>query len=227
MRQLYHSPLSPFCRKVRFVLAEKRLSFDLVQENVWQSRDSFLQLNPAGTVPVLVEIDKQADMESIIVHSGAIIEYLEETYEPPNLLPKDPRHRAEVRRLIFWFDERFDSDVTRNLLFEKLEKRYLTHGGPDMAKVRIGLNNIKDHLDYISSLLDERQWLGGDELSFADAAAAGHLSSIDYLGDVPWHEFQTAKEWYARIKSRPSFQPLLSDRVPGMPPPRHYSDLDF
>jgi glutathione S-transferase len=126
-----------------------------------------------------------------------------------------------------WFDEKFNEDVTRNLLYEKLEKRYATSSAPDMHLVRAGLNNIKDHLDYICSLLDDRQWLAGDELSFADGAAAGHLSSIDYLGDVPWHDFQTAKVWYTRLKSRPSFRPLLSDRVPGMPPPRYYSDLDF
>lgn len=227
MRRLHHFPLSPFCRKVRLALAEKRLPFELVQENIWQLREAFLHINPAGTVPVLVESNLQDGTELIAVHSGAIMEYLEEAYESPNLLPQNPGSRAEVRRLVYWFDEKFHDEVTNNILYEKLEKRYANLGGPDMQRVRLGLERIRDHLDYMSALLDERHWLAGSEFSFADAAAASHISSIDYLGDVPWQDFPTAKDWYGRVKSRPSFRPLLSDRIPGMPPPRGYSDPDF
>ena len=58
-------------------------------------------------------------------------------------------------------------------------------------------------------------------------AAAAHLSTVDYLGDVPWKEHEEAKDWYARVKSRPSFRALLEDNVPGAPPQRHYANLDF
>ena len=72
-----------------------------------------------------------------------------------------------------------------------------------------------------------RNWLAGDRLTYADLAAAAHLSCVDYLGDAQWDENETAKTWYARIKSRPSFRPLLAERLPGMTPSPTYADLDF
>ena len=69
--------------------------------------------------------------------------------------------------------------------------------------------------------------MAGEDYSLADIAAAAHLSTVDYLGDVPWTEHEEAKDWYARIKSRPSFRSLLEDNIPGVPPPKHYADLDF
>jgi len=74
---------------------------------------------------------------------------------------------------------------------------------------------------------ERRRWLAGENFSLADITAAAHLSTLDYLGDVPWDNHEPAKEWYARIKSRPSFRPLLADHIPGAPPPKHYADLDF
>ena len=70
-------------------------------------------------------------------------------------------------------------------------------------------------------------WLAGDDFSLADIAAAAHISCVDYLGDVPWSDYPGAHDWYARVKSRPSFRPLLADHIPGLPPPKHYADLDF
>ena len=87
--------------------------------------------------------------------------------------------------------------------------------------------NIHTHMDYISYLVERRKWLAGHEFSLADITAAAHLSTLDYIGDVPWKDHESAKGWYARIKSRPSFRPLLGDRIPSAPPPSHYADLDF
>lgn len=227
MRTLCHEPLSPFCRKIRIILAEKGLPFELREENIWQPSDDFFQLNPAGTVPVLIDETTNGKIKTAIAHSTAIMEYLEETYPKIRLLPGSASERAECRRLVAWFDEKFNMEVTLNLLFEKIQKRYAGYGPPDMAELRIGLENLQIHLDYLSELIDKRNWLGGNRFSLADIAAASHLSAIDYLGDVPWANFEIVKSWYARIKSRPSFRPLLADRIPGMPPPRHYEDLDF
>ena len=96
-----------------------------------------------------------------------------------------------------------------------------------MAAIRAARSNIRYHLAYIGWLISSRNWLAGDRLSYADLAAAAQLSVVDYLGDVPWQENDAAKHWYARVKSRPSFRPLLSDRIPGMEPSVHYADLDF
>ncbi len=222
MRTLYHLWLSPFCRKVRIVLAEKGLDFGLEIERVWQRREEFLRLNPAGSVPVLVEPDGAA-----LAESSVVCEYLDEVYPEPPMIGTTAAARAETRRLVAWFDGKFHREVTDNLLTEKLDKRFMGMGGPDSAAIRAGHDNIGTHLDYIGYLSERRSWLAGGTLSLADAAAAAHISALDYLGDIPWEDHPRAKDWYARIKSRPSFRPLLEDRIPGLPPPKHYADLDF
>ena len=222
MRTLYHLWLSPFSRKVRVALKEKKLEFELKVEQVWERRPEFLALNPAGQVPVLVDEDG-----SVVCDSAVICEYLEELYPEPPLLGTSPKERAEVRRIAAWFDLKFNAEVTRNLVGEKMMKRMLGTGQPNSALIRAGHQNIRYHLDYIGYLADRRNWLAGEAFSLADIAAGAQLSAVDYIGDVPWDEHARAREWYARLKSRPSFRPLLSDHIPGAPPPAHYADLDF
>lgn len=222
MRILYHLPLSPFSRKVRLALTEKRIPFELRLERVWDRRDDFLALNPAATVPVLAEENGLS-----IADSAAICEYLDEAYPEPTLLGRTLAERAEVRRLVAWFDQKFAAEVMRNLLYEKMLKRLMGRGGPDGAALRAGYANLKPHLDYLGWLAETRPWLAGNFLSLADLAAAAHLSALDYLGDVDWSLSNPAKEWYARMKSRPAFRPLLVERISGIEPPAHYADLDF
>ncbi|MBU8543938.1 MULTISPECIES: FtsZ-binding protein FzlA [Roseomonadaceae] len=222
MRILFHLPLSPFARKVRLALAEKRLPFDLRIERVWERREEFMTVNPAGTVPVLQEANGLW-----IADSYAICEYLDEAYPDNPLLGRTLAERAEVRRLVAWFDQKFYAEVTRNLVFEKQMKRVLGRGNPDAAAMRAGYANLKPHLEYIGWLAESRAWLAGPQLGLADLAAAAQLSALDYIGDVDWSISDAAKDWYARVKSRPSFRPLLGDRVTGVTPPAHYDDLDF
>jgi len=222
MRILYHLPLSPFSRKVRLALAEKRIPVDLRVERVWERREEFLSLNPACTVPVLQEANGLA-----IADSYAICEYLDEAYPDGPLLGRTLAERVEVRRLVAWFDHKFHAEVTQNLLHEKQMKRLLGRGNPDAAAIRAGYANLKPHLDYIGWLAETRAWLAGHSLSLADLAAAAQLSALDYIGDIDWSLNDSAKDWYARIKSRPSFRSLLADRVSGLAPPAHYADLDF
>lgn len=222
MRILFHNPLQPQSRQVRLMLKEKRLEADLQVERPWERREAFLAMNPAGETPVMVE-----ESGPTICGAYPIAEYLEETFTDLPLLGVRSGERAEVRRLVAWFDLKFDREVTQNLLYEKIFKRYAASSGPDSGAIRAGKANIRTHLGYISWLTDRRNWLAGDGFSLADLAAAAQLSAIDYIGDVPWDDFPTAKEWYARIKSRPSFRPLLADHLPGAPPPPHYADLDF
>ncbi|MBM3509618.1 MAG: glutathione S-transferase family protein [Alphaproteobacteria bacterium] len=221
MRTLYHQWLSPFCRKVRIVLAEKGLAFTLTLEKTWERRDEFLALNPAGDVPVLV------DGDAVVVDSQAICEYLDEVHAERPLVGATPTARAETRRLVAWFDLKFNAEVTRYIVDEKFLKRFLRMGEPDSQAIRAGHANIAYHLEYIAYLCERRRWLAGDDFSLADIAASAHLSAIDYLDDVPWDQFSDVKDWYARVKSRPSFRPLLADHIPGLEPPKHYADLDF
>lgn len=221
MIRLYHVPLSPFCRKVRLCLAEKQLKVDLVEERYWLRDPDFLRRNPAGKVPVL-RIDGLT-----LCESSAICEYLEEVYPTPALMPQDPRERAEVRRLVGWFDDGFFHEVTARVLYERVNKKITGEGYPDSRNVKTGLQRIKVHLDYMAELLDRRRWLAGDVMTLADFAAAAHLSALDYTSDVDWHRSAGVKDWYAKIKSRPAFRSLLADQVAGFVPPPHYADLDF
>jgi glutathione S-transferase len=222
MRLLYHFPIDPASRLVRLVLAERRVEFALREERVWERRAAFLDLNPSCEVPVLVESEG-----ATVVGAVPAAEYLDETTPGETLIGIGAPHRAEVRRLVAWFMNKFDRDVTRFLLDQKIINRLAGRGVPDATLIRAGLENLKLHLDYVAWLAEHRNWLAGDRFSLADIAAAAQLSVIDYLGDVPWGLRPAAKDWYQRIKSRPSFRPLLGDRVTGAPPPAHYADLDF
>ena len=221
MYRLHHFILSPFCRKVRLVLAEKKIETELVQERYWEKTVELLKRNPAGKVPIL-KID-----ELILNDSQAICEYLEEVSIDNYLMPEDPLGRAEVRRLVFWFDDKFYNEVTRKLLYERVTKKIVGLGQPDGQKIKEGSQNIKFHLDYMDKLLDNRSWLAGKTMSLADFAAAAHLSCLDYISDVDWKRSINVKDWYAKIKSRPAFRTILADHISGFPPPPHYADLDF
>jgi glutathione S-transferase len=221
MTRLYHVPLSPFCRKVRLTLAEKKIEVELIEERYWEQGQDFLRRNPAGKVPVL-KIENRTLSES-----QAICEYLDETVPEPRLLPRDPDGRYEVRRLCAWFDDKFHGEVTSKLLYERVNKKVMGQGYPDSKNVKSGAGRIKFHLDYMSWLLDQRRWLAGDQMSLADITAAAHLSALDYISDVDWNRSQNVRDWYSKIKSRPSFRSILADQIPGFPPPPHYADLDF
>ncbi|MGV6847744.1 MAG: FtsZ-binding protein FzlA [Marinibacterium sp.] len=221
MARLFHVPLSPFCRKVRLSLAEKKIEVELVEERYWERDPDFMRRNPAAKVPV-IRMDGK-----LMAESAAICEYIEETHPEPPLMPKDPDGRFEVRRLVGWFDDKFHSEVTSKLLYERVNKKIMGQGFPDSRNVKDGAKAIKYHLDYMTWLLDHRRWLAGDVMTLADFAAAAHLSALDYISDVDWNRSEVVKDWYAKIKSRPAFRSLLADQVPGFPPPAHYADLDF
>lgn len=221
MNRLFHMPLSPFCRKVRLTLAEKKIEVELIEERYWEQSPEFLRRNPAGKVPVL-KLDTRTMSESM-----AICEYLEEAYPTPPLMPKGIEERYEVRRLVAWFDDKFHNEVTIKLLYERVNKKVMGQGYPDSKAVKAGSSQIKYHLDYMAWLLDQRRWLAGDTMTLADFAAASHLSCLDYNADVDWNRSSVVKDWYAKLKSRPSFRSLLADHVPGFPKAEHYTDLDF
>ena len=227
MPSLVHFTLDPFSRRLRLALAEYGVPFELIDEEPWNPSPDIFDLNPAGLLPVYLE-DASTPLSGI----EAITEYLEETKATRvSLIPGDAFERAEVRRIAGWFDGKFDAEVSEPVLTEKVIRRVLRRdrggGGPDTTRVRAAMACLRDHLDYISHLADHRVWLAGDDLSIADLAAAGHISAVDYFGDIPWTDYPVAKSWYQRVKSRPSFRPLLADTIRGTAPGPHYADLDF
>lgn len=213
MRTLFHFWLQPFSRKVRVVLAEKNLAFMLALEKPWERRTEFLAMNPAGDVPVLIE-----EEGTILSNSQVICEYLDEVYPEVDLIGADPVQRAETRRLVGWFDRKFNKEVTDNLVQERLMKSFLKLGEPHGPSLRAGRANIHYHLDYIGFLTERRNWLAGEAFSLADITAAAHLSCVDYMGDVPWEEHEAARRWYEAVRERPAFHPVLEERVPGFEP---------
>lgn len=225
VRTLHHFPLDPASRQARLVLGEKRLVFEDVQVRYWEQPPEFTALNPSGLTPVLVET--LGDSRLVVCEIRAILEHLEETVPEPGLLGDSPAERAETRRLLQWFDRKFDNEVNAFLLHEKLEKRLIKAGAPDLANIRHGRESLKHHLIYLEKLLNARDWLAGRRLSLADFAAAANISILDYFGDVPWREYRALKVWYMRIKSRPTFRPILADRWPGLAPASYYDNLDF
>lgn len=230
MLTLLHHPFCPHSRFVRLILEELAATPRLVEERTWERRADFLALNPAGTTPVLVE-----EGAPPVPGAATIAEYLCETRGDTlavlGLMPRDPGTRVEVRRLAAWFNDKFFEEVSGVLVMERIYKRYIAAaqggGPPNTDALRAARANIRYHLAYIGWLVRKRDWLAGESLSYADLAAAAHLSAVDYLGEVPWDEDETARAWYARIKSRPAFRALLTETLPGIDPAPSYADLDF
>lgn len=222
MRKLYHYPLCPFSRQVRILLKEYNLEFNLSKEEYWLRRPEFLALSPSGELPILLE-----ESGEYIGDIHAIIEYLHETSDNALFFSEDPFERAEIRRLVSWFNNKFYREVTKYIINEKLIRLFSKAGAPKSELIRAAKTNLIYHLDYMTKLIGEREFLALDQLSVADFAAASHLSVLDYFGEISWKYHPKVQNWYSIIKSRPSFRSLLSDSVPGFAPPKNYALLDF
>ena len=223
MWQLYQFPLCPFSRKVRLLMSEKGIGYDLWRENPWEGREDFLTLNPAGRVPVVHEPERGITL----CDSRAICEYFEETVDKFPLISGTAAERAEIRRLVALMDELFFGDVSGPLLNERMRKRLILRQSPDSRILREAMKLAHEHLYYLDYLIDNRPWLGGARLSLADLAAAAQISVADYLGGIDWSQHEQSRSWYSVMKSRPSFRPLLSERMEVIQPPTHYAEVDL
>jgi len=222
MNTLYHLPFSANSRIVRIALSEKQIDVKLIVEPVWERRTSFLSLNPEGQVPVFL-----TDQNISLSGASVIIEWLEDISSEHSLIGNDINFRAEARRIMLWFNNKFSLEVESSIVYEKIMKVFMGKGNPDANILRVGRKNLITHMQYINWLSKNRDWLAGNSYSIADISAAANLSILDYLGEINWREYSFAKEWYARVKSRPSFRSVLLDKIPGLLPPKYYSDLDF
>ena len=222
MWQLHHFPLCPFSRKVRLLLSEKGVAYELWRENPWEARDEFRNLNPAIRTPVL----RDAERGIVLIDSRAICEYFEETVDKAPMINGTAANRAEIRRLVALFDENFFADVTEKLLNERMKKRIVYRQSPDSRSLREAMKLAHEHLDYIDYLIDHRPWLAGATMSLADLAAAAQISVADYLGGIDWSNHEQSRGWYSVFKSRPSFRPLLAERMDVIQPPSHYADVN-
>lgn len=222
MRTLHHYPLCPFSRQIRLICKELDIHISLIKEDFWLRRPQFLKFNPSGEIPVLIELSGM-----VICGIYPIIEYINDENPNCRLMHMDIGKAAEIRRLLFWFNDKFYREVTKWILDEKLIRLLRQAGGPRTDYIRAAKANLVHHMKYIARLLAENGWLACDKMTFVDFAAASHLSVLDYFGEIVWENYPEVKEWYSLIKSRPSFKPLLQDSVAGFFPPLHYQDLDF
>jgi glutathione S-transferase len=225
MLRLLHHPLDPSSRLARLMLAEYGVPVALEEVKPWMRDPGFLELNPAGTVPILVD-----DTGPAAIGPLAVLLNIEERFSPQQiagLVPARASERAEMWRLFEWVTSKLNDEVTRYVLEEKIVKRGGAGGTPDPSVLRVAKANLAEHMHYFTWLCATRAWLAGDAMTLADFALAAHLSSLDYLGDIDWDAAGETRDWYSRLKSRPAFRTLLNDRVVGMPPHRGYADLDF
>ena len=230
MLKLYHHPMSAASRYIRLLLGEYGQAAEFSEEKPWARRPEFLKLNASGALPVLIEEGGDA------ICGGSVVgEFLDETcgamMREKRLMPESPQQRAEVRRLVEWYLGKFDTEVGNYLVNERVFKLMMRGeeggGSPDSSIIRAARANFKHHFKYTGWLAASRNWLAGSKISHADIAAAAAFSVLDYLGEIAWESEPAARDWYARVKSRPSFRPLLQDKVLGLPPASHYIDLDF
>lgn len=218
---LVHHSISPQSRKARLIMAEKKMLFVLKEEEPWKLSPEIANINPSGEIPLLI-------FDGCVISGNyAITEYLEESNPQYKLLPEDTKERAEVRRIVEWFDNKFYNEVYKYIVYEKIIKRFQFREAPNSKVLKAGLNNLKFHLEYVDYLADRNNYLVGNVVTSADLTAAAHLSILDYLGDINWEEYKNAKLWYAKIKSRPSFKDILKDTIKGIAPSVNYSNLDF
>ncbi|XVN42921.1 MAG: glutathione S-transferase family protein [Candidatus Rickettsia vulgarisii] len=222
MRKLYHYPICPLSRQIRILLKELDAQFTMIKEDYWQRNKEFLALNPAATMPAL-----QESSQLVIAGIYPIIEYLNDKYPNFNFMDEDIGIKCEIRRLLYWFNEKFYREVTKIIIDEKIVRPSCQLGGPRTEFLRAAKNNLSYHLNYLTSLLEVRSFIASDSLSCADIAAASHISVLDYFGEMNWDKWLSVREWYAVIKSRPSFRSLLQDQIAGFTPPSCYADLDF
>lgn len=235
MHTLTQFRFCPKSRSIRLALAEAGIETALADEKPWEWRPEFLALNPAGELPVL-----QLDKGVVLCGAYAISEYLAEPgsakspadgkqARPAPIFHGTPEQRAEQRRLVDWFHGKLDREATQDLMVERIYGHLISGSqqGPDPEALRAIRANVRYHLAYVNHLAHTRNWLAGDDMSFADMAAAAQISCIDYVGEIPWQNYPAAKSWYARMKSRPAFRALLADRMPGITPAPVYADLDF
>lgn len=223
MYTLYHHPACPFCRCARIVLAEKGMDFRLEVLEPWKDQEDILHLNPAGKLPILIN-----PAEEVICGYRPICNYINELATPP-LLPNEYIIRAEIRWACDWFDENFYHDVTLPLSTVRIYSRLFRMNIDAANLIRKGHQNREIYLGKFEQILGKKDFAGSDEFSLADVSAGAQISILDYCGEAGWdaEKYPRIYEWYGKIKSRPSFQKLLTDQIGSIIPSKTYANLDF
>ena len=222
MYTLYHYYLCPSSRFIRLVLEEYKIIYDTQLENYWKPQKEFLLLNPAGHLPVLINLENHA-----LIGANVCMEYFKSLNLKPNLMNDNYKEQAEIRRICHWFEIVFKKEVLDPIIHEKVYSRVVDNINPNSSNIRFALQNLNFHIQYFDFLLKYKDWIVGDNLSYSDLIASANFSTMDYLGLLDFGKCQHVREWYLKLKSRPSFKTLLKDQIVGLNPDNNYKHIDF
>ncbi len=217
---LYHHPICPFSRQVRFILSEAKIKYTMEKIEYWKDKAQILSINPAGEIPIL----KIEDF--IIVDSLNIIEYISQKLGLRNF-DEDIKINCEIRRLNSWCNNKLYREAVKIFIDEKIIKPKIINAAPDTEIIRIARKNMNAHFRYFTKILTNREWIAKNSFCVSDVVLASHISVLDYLNEIDWDKYPEIKQYYCIIKSRPYFQQILEDIIVGFTPPKHYLSLDF
>ncbi len=195
--KLITSPTSPFGRKVRVVLLEKKIPFELVHDIPWNADTRVGNFNPLGKVPVLV----QKDGESLF-DSRVIVEYLEHVSPVGHLIPQDPTSRIHTRKIEALADGITDAAALIYLEFKRPEEKQSKDW---MLRQQ---NKVFKGLEALSEALGENALFVGNKLSLADIAAGCCLGYLDFrFPDIKWRDAHAnLAAFHEKISGRASFK---------------------
>ncbi len=227
MIKLYHNDMSSCAQKVRFVLAAKGLGWEGEELDLRrgdQQRPDYLKINPKGLVPALVHNG------NVIVESNIILDYLNEAFPEPPLLPESPLERARVR----WWMKKLDDGIHLDLAavsfgiafrhqlikacgsndavdkhidavpdpYLREVERQVVYDGVDAPRFAMAVVQFDKLVTEIDTQLQKHRWIGGNFLSLADIAYAPYVTRLEHLNmDGLWQERPKFSDWYERLKA--------------------------
>ncbi|MDH5796013.1 MAG: glutathione S-transferase family protein [Anaplasmataceae bacterium] len=217
---LNYNPISVQCRKLLVFMHEVRVEFELKKVKYISKINSIY--DPTLPHPILI------DQRNEIFDGDAACQYIHEMHNIyKNLYGSNASCRAEVRAMYNFLENKMYNEAVFIIINERIVKFIYENSSPDSIALNNSKKKIAFYLEYLDCLLDSHQWLVPYGFSIADISAAAQISILDYLNDVSWEKYARLKDWYAVIKSKPSFKAILNSRIQGFYPSRHYSDLDF
>jgi glutathione S-transferase len=199
--RLYGFPPSPNTWKVRAVAAHIGLPLELEFVDLpkgQQQTPEYLALNPTGRAPVLV------DGDFILWESNAIMQYLADR-TPNRLWPNDARDRADIMRWQSWQLAHWDKEGCEPLIIERLVKKFLNLGPPEMAVVAKGMESFNREARVLDAHLAKQSYLVGTEVTLADFSVAAPLFYTKEA-ELPVAPYQHLRDWFARVSALPAWR---------------------
>ncbi|MDR3290025.1 MAG: glutathione S-transferase family protein [Rickettsiales bacterium] len=209
---LYHYPLCPISRRIRFLLEHLSLEHELIEIKPWDLNECL----PVGySAPTLYDKNKDVSICDGYVISDFLVS--KKFYG---------KNEFEAKRLIMLFDKEFFNDVFKTMFIEKIEKIF-TNEKQSLEKIKKAQEILNYYLNYVEEILQKNDNVSSSEFTLADLTIATYLSVLDYLGEISWKKYHKMKNWYLIIKSKPAFNSILKDKIIGINPSKNYSKIDL